>query len=295
MKMHLARAALAFGACLGAAAASAQADPFAGVSIDTSASHVTIVCSTCPTPRTTDDDTHRGGAGTTAALYANGDVGWGVGATAAFDAGGLPALGVFSFAEVVPLALGANLYDAFASAQGLQRFDYRGSVPTTYTLSFTIEGRFTLGAADAGSPTEIFGGFTVFGSDFHPVGETHGTVLGSDFVSQHASNGGVSPFSLPGGFSFAVNPGDSFYVQARMVADSVTNIAHQADGTVDALHTLSGRFTAGDTALLAAAISPVPEPPALQILVAGLLATAWRLRRRDRRARPGVVSPTRAN
>jgi hypothetical protein len=296
MKMHslidmnrgrLVRAALALGACLGAAAASADPDPFAGVSVGASASHVTIVCSTCPTPRTTDDDTQRGGPGTTAALYANSDVGFSVGANAAFDAAGLPSLGVFTFAEVVPLTLGADLYDAFATAKGLQRFDYLGTAPTTYTISFAIEGSFTLGTADSGSPMEIFGGFTVFGSDFHPVGESHGTVLGSDFVSEHAENGGVSQFSLPGEFSFTVNPGDSFYVQAQMTALSITNIAHQASGTVDALHTLAGTFTAGDIGLLAAAIgpvavSPVPEAPTLPIFTAGLLAMAWRLRRRQR-------------
>lgn len=280
---HLVRIALALSAALGAVAASAASDPFAGVSIGTSASHVTLVCSTCPTPRTTDDDTQRGGTGASAALYSASDVGWGVGASAALGVEGLPTLGVFAQAEVVPLSLGANLYDAFATAKGLQRFDYLGSAPTTYTLSFTIEGRFTLGTADAGSPMQISGGFTVFGSDFHPVGESHGTVLGSDFVSRNASSGGVSPFSLPGSLSFIANPGDSFYVQAQMTAVSVTNIAHQTAGTVDALHTLAGHFTAGDTALLAPAISAVPEAPALPMMAVGLLAMAWRLRRHTRR------------
>lgn len=279
-RKSLVRASLALVACLGAATAAAAADPFAGVTIGTSASHVTLVCSTCPTPRTTDDSTLRGGAGTGAALYSAGDVGWGVGASAAFDAAGLPALGVFAQAEVVPLSLGANLYDAFATAKGLQRYDYRGSTSTTYTVSFTVEGSFTLGAADAGSPMQVSGGFTVFGSDFHPVGESHGTVLGSDFVAQNARNGGVSHFLLPGSVSFTVDPGDSFYVQAQMTAVSVTNIAHQASGTVDALHTLSGHFTAGDTALLAVAVTAVPEAPTLPMLAAGLLLTGWRLRPR---------------
>jgi hypothetical protein len=138
------------------------------------------------------------------------------------------------------LQIGADLYDAFATAQGLQRYDYLGSVPTIYTLSFVLEGSLALTIADAASPTGISGGFTVFGSDFHPEGETHGTVLGSDFVSEHARFAGVTPFSLPGGFSFAVNPGDSFYVQAQMTAVSITNVEHQADGTVDALHTMAG-------------------------------------------------------
>jgi hypothetical protein len=46
--------------------------------------------------------------------------------------------------------------------------------------------------------------------------------------------------SLPGGLSFIVNPGDSFFVQAQMTALSITNIAHQTNGTADALHTLAG-------------------------------------------------------
>jgi hypothetical protein len=105
-------------------------------------------------------------------------------------------------------------------------------------------------------------------------------VLGSDFVNQRARNGGVTPFSLPGSISFSVNPGDAFYVQAAMTAVSVTNIAHQTSGTVDALHTLAGQFTAGDTSLLTAAISAVPEAPPLPLLAAGLVAMAWRMRRR---------------
>ena len=284
-RARLVRLALALSASLGAAAAQAGPDPFSGVSLDTSASHVTIICSTCGTPTTTDDDTHRGGAGTNSVLYAASDPGWAVGASAAFDSQGLPALGVLTLAEVVPLSIGADLYDAFATAEGVRRYDYLGSVPTTYTLSFAIEGRFTLSTADATSPDEISGGFTVFGSDFHPVGETHGTVLGSDFVTEHASVAGVSPFSLPGGFSFTVNPGDSFYVLAAMTAISITNIAHQADGTVDALHTMTGSFTGGDISLLApvaVAVAAVPEVPILPLLAAGLLGTAGWLRRRQR-------------
>jgi len=287
MNMHLltgvVRAALAIGAFLGAAATQAQSDPFAGVTVDTSASHLTVVCSTCGTPRTTDDDTKLGGVGTTSVLYSAHDTGWAVAASAAFGSEGLPVLGVLTHAEVVPLQIGADLYDAFATAQGLQRYDYLGSVPTTYTLSFVLEGSFALTIADAASPTEISGGFTVFGSDFNPMGESHGTVLGSDFVTEHARFAGVSPFSLPGGFSFTVNPGDSFYVQAQMTAVSITNVAHQADGTVDALHTMAGHFTGGDISLLApAAVAAVPEVPTLPILAAGLLAMAWRLRRRQR-------------
>jgi hypothetical protein len=281
-RSQLARAALALGASVCAAASAAATDPFAGVSLSTSASHVTIVCTTCPTPRTTDDSTRRGGPGSTAALYSAGDVGWGVAANAAFGADGLPALGAFTVAEVVPLSLGANLYDAFATTKGIQRFDYSGTTPSTYTISFAIEGRFTLGTADAGSPMQISGGFTVFGSDFNPNNEIPGTVLGSKFVSQNARNGGVSQFNLPGSFSFSVNPGASFYVQAAMTAVSVTNIAHQTSGTVDALHTLAGQFTAGDTSLLTAAITAVPEAPALPLWAAGLLAMAWQLRRRQR-------------
>jgi hypothetical protein len=68
-RTRLGRAALAISVFLGAAAAQAQSDPFAGVTLDTSASHLTVICSTCGTPRTTDDDTHRGGVGTTSALY----------------------------------------------------------------------------------------------------------------------------------------------------------------------------------------------------------------------------------
>ena len=162
-------------------------------------------------------------------------------------------------------------YDTWAACQPLH-------------AAFEIEGRFTLSTADATSRTRSPAASRYSVSEgFHPVGETHGTVLGSDFVTEHASVAGVSPFSLPGGFSFTVNPGDSFYVLAAMTAVSITNIAHQADGTVDALHTLAGHFTGGDISLLApATVAAVPEVPILPILAAGLLAMAGRLRRRRR-------------
>ena len=87
-RAHLVRLALAIGTSLGAAATQAGPDPFSGVSLDTSAKHVTIICSTCGTPTTTDDDTHRGGVGTNSVLYAASDPGWAVGASASFDSQG---------------------------------------------------------------------------------------------------------------------------------------------------------------------------------------------------------------
>ena len=209
-RRHLVRLALAIGTSLGAAA-QAGPDPFSGVSLDTSGKArcgEVVYASTCGTPTTrTTTPTAAGSVQVGAVRGERPRLGRRRGPVVRPQ--GLPALGVFALAQVVPLSIGADLFNAFATANGVRRYDYLGSVPTAYTLWFAIEGRSRFRPADATRRTRCTrAGFTVFGSDFHPVGETHGTVLGSDFVTEHAGVAGVSPFSASSSFGFTMNPGD---------------------------------------------------------------------------------------
>jgi hypothetical protein len=261
--------------------ANAATDPYAGATVDTTASHYTLTCGTCPITSANDDTGHQGGPGAASASYSAAAPGWAVAATAKLDGpNGLPTLGGFGFADLVTDPVPTTfLYKAGAFSQGLQRYDYSGTAPTTYKIDFDLTGSFTLGRADAASLMSVMGGYTVYGADYNPLGEFRGTVLGTQFVNARASVAGLQNFSLPGSISFTVNPGDAFYVWGAL---SVTSDAsHQIVGTVDASHTLGAQFTAGDTALLSPAIAAaVPEAPAPLLMLGGLATLLW-LRRRN--------------
>jgi hypothetical protein len=105
-------------------------------------------------------------------------------------------------------------------------------------------------------------------------------VLGTSFVSDRARLPGAQQFSRSGSVTFAVNPGDAFYVWSAL---SVTaNSSHQIIGSVDALHTLAPRFAAGDTSLLVPAGTALPEPASTGLLAVALMLLAIRMRIRRR-------------
>jgi hypothetical protein len=269
-----------------ALAAQAATDPFVGARASGQASHIVLTCSTCGTGAAVDDSGQVGGPGTPQASWTSAGPGWAAAASASVATPSmLPELGAFAFADIIPPAppgsFSTFLYSASANAEGTQRFDYTGSSPATYTFDYTLSGTFTLGQAQAVSLMQVFGAYTVYGSDYNPFGgEFHGTVLDFDFQTGSATEGGTHPFSFAGNLSFTVQPGSSFYVVAKLNAFADAKLG--VIGAVDASHTLTAHFTQGDLSQLVPAVTaPVPEPGTAALLLAGaalLLGTA-RLRR----------------
>jgi hypothetical protein len=212
-----------------------------------------------------------GGPGAASAALSAAGTGWVLSDSAALTGpNSLPQLGAFAFADIVidSSIPKTYFYKAGATAEGTQKYDYTGATPQTHQIDYTLEGSFTLGSADAVSLMSYTDGLTVFGSNYNPFGEYRGTFLGTHFSNDHARLAGTTLFAQAGSVSFTVNPGDSFYVWSMLsvYADS----SHQVIGTVDAAHTLALQFSAGDTSLLSASVSAVPEPATLALFAAGL-------------------------
>ena len=192
----------------------------------------------------------------------------------------LPELSAYAFAEVIPPG-GADLrtyfYEALGSASALQQYTYGGAAPETYTITYTLDGEFTLTAADAASLMSVYGGVTVYASPYDPYAEVHPT-HGYDYSGDHARLIGTHPFLLTGSVTFTVQPGDVFYVAANLYATA--DSSHQVTGATDALHTLALEFTSGDASLLTAEAVAVPEPGTLALVGLGVGLVGFVRRRR---------------
>jgi len=162
----------------------------------------------------------------------------------------LPELSAYAFAEVIVPGgtdFRTYFYEAMGSASGLQQYTYGGAAPETYTITYTLDGEFTLTAADAASLMSVYGGITVYSHPYEPFGEVHPN-YGYDYQGDHAELVGTHPFLLTGSVTFTVQPGDIFYVYASLYATA--DSSHQVTGAADALHTLALEFTSGDPSLL---------------------------------------------
>jgi len=249
----------------------AAADPYSGAKVDANARYYALVCGTCSIDTAVVYSGVDGGPGALSAGLDAAGAGWVLNGSAALTGpNSLPQLGGFAFADIVidPSIPKTYFYKAALTAQGTQKYDYSGATPQTYQIDYTLDGSFTLGSADAVSLMSVLGGLTVYGSNYNPFGEFRGTVLGSMFSNDHASLAGTEPFALAGSVSFTVNPGDSFYVWSLL--DVYADSSHQVIGNVDAAHTLALQFSAGDTSLLSASVSAVPENTSLSLFAGGL-------------------------
>lgn len=260
-----------------AAGAAQAADPYAGVSASADARYYALVCGTCNVDTGQVFLGSNGGTGAGSAFVEGAGAGWAV--TARGDLTGpvsLPDLGAYAFADIVvdPSIPKTYFYKSAANVAAVQRYDYSGSVAATYTLQYTLEGTFFLAGNDAASLMFATGGFTVYGSNYNPVGEFQGTVLGFDYDTERPSLAGSTPFGHSASVSFTLNPGDAFYVVARLTA--YADSSHQVVGTVDALNTLALNFTGGDTTLLVPSVVPEPAPATSLALGLGLLLFAVR-------------------
>lgn len=257
----------------------AAADPYAGAQVSATVRDYSLICGTCPTDSHVLFQGETGGPGSASARLGDAGTGWAFSGTAALAGPmALPELGGYAFTDIVvdPSIPKTFFYKSGVTSQATQRYDYSGGGPQTYRIEYTVEGSFVLGALDAASLMQVLGGLTVYGSNYNPQGEVHGTVLDTSFVGRNASMAGVETFSLNASVSFTVAAGDSFYIWSLL--DVYADSSHQVIGSVDAAHTLRMQFTQGDTSLLAPAISAVPEPGLAALWAVGVAVLVGWLR-----------------
>jgi hypothetical protein len=183
----------------------------------------------------------------------------------------LPQLGVLATGDIGAGGLSTFFYAASPVARGTQLYTYTGITPTDYTIQYNIDGTMA-----GGILTQISGGFAVFGSGYNPFQEVQPT-LGFSF--DHANGDGTQkPVHLSGSVTFAINPGDSFYVQSTLDAYADSR-SQSMFALADASHTLTMNFTQGDTSLLTPAAA-VPEPRGTFLTGMGIAGLVIAVRRR---------------
>jgi hypothetical protein len=243
------------------------------------ANEYTLLCSTCSIDFFDLGSASDGGPGASSAAVNHSGEGYSGIATSTFAGPeALPELGVYAFADEIYDGLRTHLYEAFASATGLQQYAYGGAAPETYTIAYTIDGEFFLTHDDAASLMSIYGGVTVYGSGYSPGQEVNPT-LDYEYSGENAELIGTHDFALAGSVTFTVQPGDVFFVSASLFA--IADSSHEVVGSVNALHTLELEFTGGDTSLLTPEAAAVPEPSTAALVLAGLALGGGVLRRRS--------------
>jgi len=271
----------AFIGCLVMAGA-VEATPFWGTTASGIAREFEITCGTCPNPVTVLSNLSDGGFANSSAnvTFSNPGLVSYFGTAVLTGPNSLPHLGALAAGNVVTVAPSTFFYAASAEARATQMYTYTGSTATDYTIEYNIDG-----AINGGNLTEIAGGFTVFGSGFNPGQEVQ-PVLGFSFDHQNG-DGTEKPVHLSGNVTFAVNPGDIFFVQATL--EAIADARSQSlPASADASHTLGMSFIQGDTSLLIPAAttpdSSVPEPASLFPTAIGVAVLVIAKRRRGSEA-----------
>ena len=268
----------------------AQADPLTapGVVVNGSGGHLYLLgsCSTCPRVGPSASDSQGGnGVESASTELRNFPFFW--------QASGQLVTGTYlpelkAYAEADYPGEDGN-YDfwvtASASSQALQRFVYTGAAPSTYTIDYTVDGELV------GQGESISAGLGVFNGDYVPGSEGGGpsTVLGNDLIFLSTADLLGPRFAHTGSITFSIDPGNAFYVSAFLTANAFWTYTNLG-GYADASHTFRSAFTAGDTSLLQPALqssnpTPVPEPAALSLMLAGLATGTSAMRRARRQQR----------
>jgi hypothetical protein len=207
----------------------------------------------------------RFGANTPAALRAEGFL--------TGQSSGEPFLGQFPNGAVVDVS-------AFAS----DLFLYTGATPTTLTITFTLEGQVGSTPADDTGRTGIFATVAVLADTpnyvFNPflstlVAEQGAELLDMDEMDILGDTAGALAMRTAA-LSFAVNPGDTFYVWQKLNISAVRGTRF-----ADAFDTLTSTFSQPENVLSLS----VPEPASFMLMtLAGIHARLARVGRGSRRA-----------
>ena len=191
----------------------------------------------------------------------------------------LPQLGVGVDASSGP---GTN-FEAYAVAHALQSYTYTGTESMEFVLRFNLDGLIGGDYLDYLTASILIGNENYDPDD--PFGE-----LGPATVIDNAElfNSGDNTennvlVNLTDFVTFVMDPGDTVWLEVTMTAIGQDDIFEGGVSVIDAMHTLSGSFTSGDTSLLLAGLqAPVtaaPEPGTFGLFgfgLAGLMAARRR-------------------
>jgi PEP-CTERM motif len=173
-----------------------------------------------------------------------------------------------------------------ASAFASDLFRYTGSMPTTLSINFSLEGIVSENPLDLTESTGIFAQVAVLADtpnyQFDPflgnlVFEQGATLLGSELLEIKEDTAGALASRLAT-LSFNVNPGDTFYVWQKLNISAVRNTRF-----ADAFHTLSSKFSEPEHVR---SLSGIPEPATVMLSGLGLVSFVGLVSRR-RRPLPG--------
>jgi hypothetical protein len=173
--------------------------------------------------------------------------------------------------------LGFYDFNAVAVSRAVQYFTYTGTVPESYTMTYTLSG-FAGSTLPAPTPTDegliSVGAVVALFDDGDKLGGELplGRVVDIDRISV---NGSAHDFRESGSVSITLDPGDVYYLSASLTAQ----VAVGGQGIADAGQTLTIAFTEGDTSRLNVLLA-VPEPSTYVLVVLGLVLTGALLRRR---------------
>lgn len=183
---------------------------------------------------------------------------------------GVPQLRLYSGADTT-----VGFYNVRAMARALQRYEFTGAVPQTYTLDVVVDATMT-GMAG-------YSGFVrVWDERYDPELEDEvSEILASTVFSRSFGGAAIAPIPV----SFTLVPGDVVFVQARIAANAQNLDRLPAIADLD--HTVTLAFRDG-TNLEAAS---VPEPSLGALLGAGIaiLGALGRSSRSDRQKREAAV------
>ena len=195
----------------------------------------------------------------------------------------LPQLGVYAKTVSLP----DTSFDAYAEAHALQSYTYSGTESMQFTMRFNLDGIVGGDYLDYLSASILVGSQDYNPDD--PFGEL-GPATVIDYLDLFTSGDNSENNVIvneTGFLNFMLDPGQTVWLDVTMTA--IGQDGFDGGGSlIDALHTLSGSFTTGDSSLLTAGlqapaqdpVAGVPEAATLAPFGLGLMGLALAARRR---------------